>query len=164
MTDRRNARRWRMFVASTATAMVAVLATQAPAYAAKSSTVWPTQHDYNWDYGREWFAVEATTMSAGDCEEKNGYVTLSPPDADGNVYMGWGTGILLTHHTNHADVWHQKFEFMTAWGTTVLTVGGFDGPQMTKINWEYSEYHWQYARMDPQLWPLISQVRWTGDC
>jgi hypothetical protein len=103
-------------------------------------------------------------MYAGDCQESNAYVTLSPPDRWGNVTVAWGSGVLLTHHTNHADVWHQSFRFRTLYNTTVLAIGGFDGPQMPKINTEYSNYVFKYATLDPQLWPLITEVDWIGDC
>jgi hypothetical protein len=135
-----------------------------PAYAEKNSYVLPVQKDPNWDYGREWFAVNWGPMLAGDCQQNSAYVTMSPPDSDGNVTIGWGSGILFTRHTNHADVWHQSFQFKTLHNTTVLAIGGFDGPQMTKINTNYSNYVFKYAKVDPELWPLIDHVIWTGDC
>ncbi len=158
-------RLWWGAFAATAALLVSVVLVPSPAFAAKGSS-WniPVQRDWQWDYGREWFAVQWGPLSAGDCEQRNSYVTLPPPDQYGNTVVGWGSGILLTHHTTHADVWHQSFVFHTRWGTTVLAVDGFDGPQMTQINHEYSNFVSKAVHVDPQLWPLIAYVDWTGDC
>jgi hypothetical protein len=162
MTNGKNPRRWRAVVVATATALAGLLAAQAPAYAATRYVDVAVHQDPQWDYGQEWFAI--VTMAAGDCVETSGYVELLPPDAQGSALIHWNTGSLLTHHTNHADVWHQRFEFKTAFGTTVLSAGGFDGPQMTQINKEYTGTYWQRVTIDPQLYPLITTVRWIGDC
>jgi hypothetical protein len=158
-------RLWRGALAATAALLASVFLVPSPAHA-DANTAWniPVQRDWQWDYGREWFAVMWGPLSAGDCEERNAYVTLPPPDSQGNTVVGWGSGILLTHHTNHADVWHQSFVFRTRWGTPVLSVGGFDGPQMTQINQPYSNHVYRTVTVDPQLWPLIATVDWTGDC
>ena len=153
---------WRAAVVASVTALAGLVAV--PAHAATNNIWLPTQHDWQWDYGREWFAVETGPMSAGDCQESNGFVTLAPPDAQGNTSVAWGAGALLTHHTITADVWHQSFQFLTQYGTVALTAGGFDGPRMSKTNTEYSKYVVRYFKIDPQLWPLITTVRWTGDC
>jgi hypothetical protein len=105
--------------------------------------------------------------SVGDCTLLgfwNGRVELDPPDSRGNSILHWYAAA-NTSHTNNADVWWGTFTFLTAHGTPIGTSHRLPGAQMTVVG---ETYHWtkvdDVQLLDPEFYPLISQVRWHAEC
>jgi hypothetical protein len=105
----------------------------------------------------------ADSFDAGDCFQNPGArVELVRPDGAGGSLIRW-VALVGTFHTNHADIWHVTWTFKTAFGTPVGTIGPLNGPSM--INFAtYNVDQPKVVWFDPQLWPLVTQVEWKGEC
>jgi hypothetical protein len=70
---------------------------------------------------------------------------------------------LRTHHTSNYDVWWQSFRFKTAFGTVVGGMAPLPGPKMYDVHEPYSVEQKTSIAIDPEIWPLIKRVEWTGE-
>lgn len=112
-------------------------------------------------------AVLVSTLTssflAGDCfQERDARVELVRPDGAGGSQIRW-VALVGTFHTNHADIWHVTWTFKTAFGTPVGTIGPLNGPSMLNFA-TYNVDQPKDVWFDPQLWPLVTQVEWKGEC
>jgi len=98
------------------------------------------------------------TLRSGDCQQTNGRLTLY---SNGTGDFSADT---LTYQTHTHDVWHSTFTFTTASGTTVLTVGPLNSPDMSDGN-PPPVYHYDRAfTFDPAFYGIISKVYQSSSC
>jgi len=94
------------------------------------------------------------TLRSGDCQQTNGRLTLN---SDGTGDFSADT---LTFQTHTHDVWHATFNFSTAAGTRLLSVGPLNSDGNPP-----PVYHWDRTfTFDPSLYGAIGAVSQTHSC
>jgi hypothetical protein len=104
-------------------------------------------------------------FEVGDCQMNVGAqvnLNLVDPNA-GTVTVIWDADV-FTRHTTFGDQWHQSFNFKTRHGTSVVQVGGLDGPSMDNENEVKHAHVERTISVDPDLFDSIRTVDWTGEC
>jgi len=156
---------WRGGITVVLVLLVTAVTAPAPAQAAKQT--WP---DIRMRLGALPNGIPAMVASVtgplfvGDCEMRNARVELTKADAAGRSVVIWTSDELRTHHTSNYDVWWQSFRFKTAFGTVVGGMAPLPGPKMYDAHEPYSVEQKTSIAIDPEIWPLIKRVEWTGEC
>ena len=153
--------------------VVAVVATMLAGFAGTASASAPTPNRVTTNVvfdntGTLVLSFLAQDFLAGDCyifgptSGQIAQVILTRPDAAGHNSIRW-LAYVGTSFTHNRDIWHLNWRFRDAFGTVLGSYGQIDGPPMRPGNL-YLVDRSQAGTMDPELWPLIKTVEWTGAC
>ena len=75
-------------------------------------------------------------------------------------WEGWG----YTRHTNNADIWHMRFEFLTSDGRIGASTPTLDSARMSRINTPYSWSQSVVVNIDPANYRVLTAVRAYNSC
>jgi hypothetical protein len=110
-------------------------------------------------------ATFRTPAGAGDCVRTASSVTLSPISGSNNTQaVATWRSTANTGHTNNADIWHMRFEFLTSDGRIGASTPTLDGARMSRINTPYSWSQSVVVNMDPANYRILTAVRAYNSC
>jgi hypothetical protein len=114
----------------------------------------------------DWRVGDCTMLAnytpTGAPEDSRTFARIVQPDSNGQT---WVYIFEATETANSpTDVWWTTLTFYTAFGTPILTTPKIAGAQMTRTNQVYIYDAWAPVTIDPQLYPLISTVKWVVSC
>ena len=106
---------------------VALLSLAGPANAATPSPGYFSETTSLLGQGSYDSATFRTPAGAGDCVRTASSVTLSPISGSNNTQaVATWRSTAYTGHTNNADIWHMKFEFLTSDGRIAASTPTLD--------------------------------------
>jgi hypothetical protein len=125
-------------------------------------------------FNNVWESPLPSDWRVGDCTMLANYTpTGSPEDARSHARIVLPNSLGQTHvyifeatrtANSPTDIWWTTLTFYTAFGTPILTTPRIAGAQMTRTNHVYIYDASAPVTIDPELYPLISWVKWEVSC
>lgn len=161
-------RRARAIISTLAAApAVALLSLAGPANASTPSPGFFTETTTLDGQGSYDSATFSAPAGAGDCVRTASSVTLTlipePNNFPTQALVTWRS-TAYTGHTNNADIWHMKFEFLTSDGRIAASTPSLDGARMSRINTPYSWSQSVVVNIDPANYRVLTAVRAYNSC